>query len=72
MHGATALIRRLRDDMGITVLWVEHVMRAVMATCERVIVLHQGRVLADGAPAAITADPAVITAYLGEKRTKAG
>jgi branched-chain amino acid transport system ATP-binding protein len=71
MNGATALIRRLRDDRQITILWVEHVMRAVMATCERVIVLHQGTVLADGAPAAITADPAVITAYLGEKRTTA-
>jgi branched-chain amino acid transport system ATP-binding protein len=72
MLHATALIRRLRDEMRVTIIWIEHVMRALMATCERVVVLNFGQVLADGAPAAVAADPEVVRAYLGEKRVKTG
>jgi branched-chain amino acid transport system ATP-binding protein len=67
MGRATGLIRRLRDEMGITVLWIEHVMRALMSTCERVVVLNYGRVLAQGGPAEVVANPEVVKAYLGEK-----
>jgi branched-chain amino acid transport system ATP-binding protein len=70
MVRATTLIRRMRDEMGVTIVWIEHVMRALMTTCERVVVLNFGRVLAHGAPAAVAADPEVIRAYLGEKRVK--
>ena len=59
-----ALIRDVAAD-GVTVLVVEHDMRAVMGLCDRVVVLNQGRVIADAAPAAVQDDPAVLAAYLG-------
>jgi branched-chain amino acid transport system ATP-binding protein len=61
------LLRSLRGD-GITVVFIEHIMAAVMALSDRVVVLHEGRVLASGAPATVTADPRVVEAYLGEEQ----
>ncbi len=60
-----AAIRRLRDERGVSVLFVEHNMRAVMALCDRIVVIAQGATLAEGTPGAIGRDPAVIEAYLG-------
>jgi branched-chain amino acid transport system ATP-binding protein len=56
---------------GITVLWVEHVLYAIMSTAHRIVVLHRGEVIADGPPDRIAKDPAVITAYLGEEMSLA-
>jgi branched-chain amino acid transport system ATP-binding protein len=59
-------IRSLRDRFGLTVLWIEHVMGAVMQAAEHVIVLDQGRVLLAGTPQEVVHDPSVIQAYLGD------
>jgi branched-chain amino acid transport system ATP-binding protein len=60
------LLRSLRDE-GITLVFIEHIMAAVMALSDRVLVLHEGTVLAQGTPAQVTADRRVVEAYLGEE-----
>ena len=59
-----SLIKRIRDG-GTTILLVEHNMKAVMGTCDRIVVLNFGRKLAEGTPAAVSTSAAVIEAYLG-------
>ncbi|MGB6548876.1 MAG: ABC transporter ATP-binding protein, partial [Xanthobacteraceae bacterium] len=60
-----ATLRELNRDTGVTILLIEHVMRAVMALASRVLVLDHGVAIAEGTPQAIVRDPAVVQSYLG-------
>jgi branched-chain amino acid transport system ATP-binding protein len=61
------LIRKLRDELDLVVVWIEHAVTTLLRHVERVIVLHQGRLLADATPAEVVRHPEVIEAYLGEE-----
>jgi branched-chain amino acid transport system ATP-binding protein len=61
---AMALVRKVRES-GITVLMIEHVMKAIMSICDRIIVLHHGELIAEGTPSEIANNPQVIEVYLG-------
>jgi branched-chain amino acid transport system ATP-binding protein len=62
-----AILRELNRESGLTILLIEHVMRAVMALAGRIVVLHHGEKIAEGAPDAVVRDPAVLRSYLGEE-----
>ncbi|MBI4240851.1 MAG: ABC transporter ATP-binding protein [Candidatus Rokubacteria bacterium] len=63
---AVELFRRI-NGMGITILMIEHNMRAIMTACEHIFVLHHGKLIAAGSPDAVSRDHAVVEAYLGRK-----
>ena len=59
------VFRKLNDDTGVTILLIEHVMRAVMALSRRIVVVNYGKVIAEGTPEVVTRDPDVLACYLG-------
>jgi branched-chain amino acid transport system ATP-binding protein len=70
--GMTEFIRRLRGELGISILLIEHEMRVVMGISDRVTVLDYGEVIAEGSPAEVRANTRVIEAYLGRGAAEAG
>jgi len=66
MQQAMELIEMIRSELKITILWIEHVMGAIMKTSDRVIVMDQGQKIMEGKPEAVVTDRRVIEAYLGE------
>ena len=66
-HETIALIERITRDRGLTLLFTEHDMEVVFAIAQKITVLHQGHVIAEGSPAEVRADPAVKRVYLGER-----
>jgi branched-chain amino acid transport system ATP-binding protein len=62
---AMALVKKIRDK-GITIIMIEHVMKAIMGICDRIIVLHHGEKIAEGTPQEVTSSKKVIEVYLGE------
>jgi ABC-type branched-subunit amino acid transport system ATPase component len=68
LAASVEIVRNIRDRLGTAILWVEHVMSAVIQLAERAIVLNFGALLAEGEPAVVMRNPQVVEAYLGQAR----
>jgi branched-chain amino acid transport system permease protein len=68
LAASVEIVRNVRDALGTSILWVEHVMSAVIQLAERAIVLNFGSILAEGPPEVVMRDPKVVNAYLGQAR----
>jgi ABC-type branched-subunit amino acid transport system ATPase component len=67
LEASIEIVRTIRDQLHMTIIWVEHVMKAVMSLAERTVVLNFGEVLTEGLPEAVMRHPAVVEAYLGKE-----
>ncbi|WP_236552615.1 ABC transporter ATP-binding protein [Belnapia sp. F-4-1] len=71
MHQAAAMLKRIRDERGITIVWVEHIMGVLLSVVDRVVVLDHGAVIFQGTPEAAQADERVAEVYLGPPESRA-
>ncbi|MGE3066855.1 MAG: ABC transporter ATP-binding protein [Hyphomicrobiaceae bacterium] len=69
MERAADMLKNIRSQMGITIIWVEHIMGVLMRVVDRVIVLDHGEKIFEGLPAQAAEDPRVIEVYLGQRRS---
>ncbi len=67
LEASIEIIRTIRDQFNVTIIWVEHVMKAVMSLAERTVILNFGNVLTEGLPEDVMRHPAVVEAYLGKE-----